>query len=362
MPLAQLLAPAISAAERGRIPDSMIRVGIRRLLAARRDELVQGGCEAEQRRKQEFIARCRDEPIAAVPDLANEQHYEVPSEFFVHALGRRLKYSCCCWPDGVRTLDEAETAALAQTCDRAQLDNGQSILELGCGWGSLSLWMAERYPESRITAVSNSTRQRDYILRRQQEQGITNLCVVTADMNDFDPGAAFDRVVSVEMFEHLRNHAALMRRIGTWLTADGKLFVHVFCHRSVPYFFEPAGEADWMSRHFFRGGVMPCDDLLTHYQADLTLTQQWRWSGRHYARTANAWLANVDRERDAVLEILAAADGAQAAGRWLQRWRIFFMACAELFGSRDGNEWWISQALFQKRRDTLREGRACSTF
>jgi cyclopropane-fatty-acyl-phospholipid synthase len=326
----------------------MIRLGIRRLLSRRRKEILDGGCELQQTRKMQFIQRCSREPIAAEPDQANNQHYEVPAAFYEHVLGSHLKYSCCYWGDEVGSLDEAEEAALAMTCERAQLDDGQRILELGCGWGSLSLWMAKQFPHSQITAVSNSQTQRRHIEQRAASRGLTNLSVRTADINDFDPDQAFDRVVSVEMFEHVRNHAGLMQRVASWLNPGGKLFVHLFCHRSVPYFFEPTGKEDWMAANFFSGGVMPSDDLLLHYQEQLTLRQQWRWNGRHYARTCNAWLENFDERRTALQELFDATHRPDDVRIRLQRWRMFFMACAELFSFEDGNEWWVSHYLFEK--------------
>jgi cyclopropane-fatty-acyl-phospholipid synthase len=345
MSVLHLLGPALSAAEQSRLPDAAIRLGIRRILAARRKQLLAGGCEAQQRRRSEFAAWCRQQPIAALPEQANEQHYELPPAFFQHVLGSRLKYSCCHWGPHTADLDEAEVASLSLTCERARLQNGQQILELGCGWGSLSLWMAERYPQSRITAVSNSAPQRQFIEQQIAARGIGNLQVRTADINSFEPEGTFDRVVSVEMFEHVRNHEELLRRIAGWLNAEGKLFVHHFAHRDVPYAFETTGEDDWMGRYFFSGGVMPCDDLLLHYQSDLQFEQQWRLSGRHYARTCNAWLERMDSQREAIDLILAETYGADQARLWRQRWRMFFMACAELFAYRGGNEWWVAHVL-----------------
>ncbi len=348
MAIMHLLAPAIHAAERGRLPDAVVRFGIRRMLASRLRALHAGGEQARQRRRAEFIEQCRRSPVAALPEKANQQHYEVPAEFYELVLGPHRKYSCCCWPHDAERLEQAEAEALEITCHRAQLQDGQSILELGCGWGSLSLWMAKHYPHSTITAVSNSASQRRFIEDQAQRRNLGNLQIVTADINDFQPPAPVDRVVSVEMFEHVRNHGELLRRIATWLNPGGKLFVHHFAHRTTPYFFEPAGDSDWMAQHFFSGGVMPSHDLLPEYQSDLRSEQRWQWNGEHYARTCDAWLANLDRESARALPILSQTYGDADAALWLQRWRIFFMACSELFAWSGGREWFVSHHLFAR--------------
>ncbi len=358
MNLDDLQHSVIRLAERGAIPDSLIRWGIRRMCEQRLRSDTPEDAEARQRLTERFLAGMRRAPIAPVPEKANEQHYEVPPAFFEHVLGKHLKYSCCFWPDGVGDLDGAEAAALAQTCERAGIADGMRILELGCGWGSLTLWMAERYPGSSITAVSNSHAQRQHILGRAAERGLGNVRVITADMNDLALDERFDRVVSVEMFEHMRNYERLLARIAGWLAPDGRLFVHIFCHRAVPYEFGSDGAGNWMGRYFFSGGIMPSDDLLLRCQRDLALCQQWRWQGTHYQRTAEAWLANLDGRREAVLDVLVRAYGTDAARLWLGRWRIFFLACAELFGFRNGREWWVSHYLFEPR---AADGRAVRT-
>lgn len=339
---------AIGLAERGWLPDALIRFGIRRLCAQRlRDE--HGGEAAPawdvfQRR----IDELRASPLAIHTDAANAQHYELPPRFFELCLGRRLKYSSCFFARGDETLDAAEEAMLALYGARAELADGQQVLELGCGWGSLTLWMAQQFPRSRITAVSNSRAQREFIEARCRAAAIGNVEVVTCDVNRLHLAAGqFDRVVSIEMFEHLRNYERLFENIARWLRPHGKLLVHIFCHRELMYPFETDGADDWMGRHFFTGGLMPSAQTLLWFQRDLAIERQWRLSGTHYAKTANAWLANQDAHRAQVLDVLRAAYGADAR-LWFQRWRMFWMACAELFGYRDGNEWLVSHYRFAK--------------
>jgi cyclopropane-fatty-acyl-phospholipid synthase len=339
---------AIGWVEQGLVPDRVIRQGIRRLLTRRLEEIRAYDCEAAAQAEEAVLREMDAGPIALVPDVANTQHYEVPAAFFEQVLGPHRKYSACWWGEGTSLLHHAEAQALEITCERASLEEGQDILELGCGWGSLSLWMAERYPRARITAVSNSGSQRAFIEARAAEAGLTNLRVITADMNELATEQRFDRVVSVEMFEHMRNWRLLFERVHDWLRPGGRFFVHIFCHRSSPYFFEDRGPTDWMSRHFFSGGLMPSDELPLRLQDELKLRQRWRWCGRHYERTLNAWLANMDARRDAILPILAETYGREDAELWWQRWRIFFMACAELFGYDKGQQWWVSHYLFER--------------
>ncbi|MET0378864.1 MAG: cyclopropane-fatty-acyl-phospholipid synthase family protein [Spongiibacteraceae bacterium] len=339
----------ISRVERGLLPDILVRAGIRRLLKQRLREIGVGDAAKTAALRREFIDTLRHSPVALLPQKANEQHYEVPAEFFGAVLGQHRKYSCCYWPDGIADLDGAEAAALQVTCERAGLANHQDILELGCGWGSLSLWMATHYPDAHITAVSNSHSQRQYIEDQARERGIANLQVITCDMNEFDSTQRFDRIVSVEMFEHMRNWPELFRRVSTWLQPDGRFFMHVFVHRSTPYEFIERDASDWMSRHFFAGGMMPSDDLPEQFQEHLQLLEHWRWDGHHYERTCNAWLQNMDSQRAQLWPLFESTYGSVAARQWWERWRIFFMSCAELFGYDNASEWWVSHYLLERR-------------
>jgi cyclopropane-fatty-acyl-phospholipid synthase len=337
-----MIMTVIRAIEKGLVPDPAVRFGIRRLCETRLRSFGSDGSAAN------YAEVLRKAPLAVHTQAANDQHYELPPEFFLLTLGRNLKYSSAFWPEGCRSLDEAEEAALHAYCERAELADGQSVLELGCGWGSLSLWMARKYPGSRITAVSNSAPQRAFIEARAAERGLRNLRVLTrniVDLQEID-GGPFDRAVSVEMFEHLRNYEALFERISRWLKPDGKLFVHVFTHREYSYPFETDGDDNWMGRYFFTGGQMPGHSLLPQFQKHLSLEKDWAWSGVHYAKTSDAWLANLDRRRDEVSALFRKTYGADAT-LWLNRWRVFFMACSELFGYRGGSEWGVSHYLFR---------------
>ena len=335
---------AIQMAERALFPDFLVRTGIRKLLSERIDSIT-----SSTKTDVDWIEELSKKPLAESTDAANEQHYEIPATYFTTVLGKHLKYSCGYWPEGCDDLDASEAAMLQLSCERARLSNGQRILELGCGWGSLSLWMAEHYPESQITSVSNSNSQREYIESQCRARGIDNLTVITCDINAFKPEATFDRVVSVEMFEHVRNHRRLFGQINDWLKPGGQCFVHIFSHRSQTYLFEARSDKDWMSRYFFTGGIMPSTTLLPS-AADgiLDCEQRWTVNGKHYSRTLEAWLLKQDQNKEAVLATFKECYGAENAMLWYQRWRIFYMACSELFAYKDGEEWPVMHYRFAK--------------
>lgn len=326
-------SPAIVMAERGLVPLPGLRWGIRRLLGQRLRQA------AETQHDRDFQAELTIGPVALHTDSANEQHYEVAPEFFELVLGPHLKYSSALWTGGTVDLGDAERRMLQTTCQRALIEDGQDILELGCGWGSLTLHMAQTFPASRIIAVSNSAAQRRFIEARAP----ANVQVITADMNDFEVESQFDRVVSIEMFEHMRNYEELLRRIRGWLRADGRLFVHVFCHREYAYPFEAEGSDNWMGRYFFTGGIMPSFDLLSRFNRDLAVEEQWEVDGRHYGQTAQVWRENLETRKDEIMPVLRDTYGVDAP-QWYHRWRLFFLACEELFSYRDGREWMVGHS------------------
>tara|TARA_Y100000814_G_scaffold81776_1_gene54062 strand:- start:159 stop:1190 length:1032 start_codon:yes stop_codon:yes gene_type:complete len=343
-----MISKLIELAEKGIIPDFFIRQGIVRNCENRLNNENVSNTEKVSSRKQSWIQQMKESPVALVPEKANEQHYEVPPAFFEKVLGKHLKYSSGYWPDGVNSLDDSEESMLELSFKRAQLKDGDSILELGCGWGSLTCYMASKLPNSKITAVSNSKDQKEHILNRCKNQGLGNIEVITADMNDFKTENNYDRVVSIEMFEHMRNYKKLLSKISSWLNDGGELFIHIFTHQSVVYPFENQGEADWMAREFFSGGMMPSHDLLLHFQDDLIIEDVWRMSGTHYEKTSLAWVNKMDANKDSVMKIFSETYGDDAK-LWFQRWRIFFMSCEKLFGYNNGSEWGVSHYRFSKR-------------
>ncbi len=342
------------AMEKGLLPDSLIRIGIRRLCRERLQEITETELDRRLKRRRDYLTMLKNSPLAVATREANEQHYEVPASFFDLVLGRNKKYSSAHFSSRSLTLDQAEDEALGITMDRANLKDGQKILELGCGWGSLTLAMARKYRGSQIVALSNSHSQREWILARAKSEDLGNITVLTRNVVEVvdleGEFGEFDRVVSVEMFEHLRNYELLFSRISKWLKPEGELFVHIFTHRDASYLFETEGEHNWMGRYFFTGGQMPAQDLFLDFQRDLVLVDQWAWSGVHYGETSERWLQNLDRNRDRVLEIFKSTYGGDQAGVWLNRWRVFFMACAELFNFDHGREWGVTHYRFKNRK------------
>ncbi len=351
-----IVASAIALIERGWVPSSVVRMSIRQLIRKRLHDLE----KAERKRpSSETVAeQCLAEPIAVKTDKANEQHYEVPTEFFKTVLGPRLKYSSCYFAPHL-TLDQAglaqaELDALELTCAHADLQDGMRILELGCGWGSLTLTMAQRFPHAQIVAVSSSKTQRDYIMRQAEQLGVAHrLEIITSDVNQLQLTRTFDRIVSVEMFEHMRNYEMLLQRISQWLAPAGKLFIHIFCHRRFSYFFEEKGSANWMGRYFFSGGLMPSVDLMSRFDRHLHITQTWVWDGTHYSKTCRAWINRMHANRAQILPIFQKVYGTQA-NRWWYRWLLFFEAGAELFGFDEGKEWQVAHLIFEPVQKSAR--------
>ncbi|MFC4262572.1 SAM-dependent methyltransferase [Ferruginibacter yonginensis] len=331
------------------VPDFLIRIGIRKLLKQRLKDETKTNVAFQQAHLMQLIAELKASPIAINTADANEQHYEVPTAFYQYCLGKHLKYSCGYWNEGVTHIDQSEEDMLAITCERAALQNGQKVLELGCGWGSLSLYMAAAFPQSSFTVVSNSRTQKLYIDAQAAERGIHNLTVITADMNSFSLNEQFDRIVSVEMFEHMRNYELLLKKVANMLLPTGKLFVHIFTHKHLAYKFEVKDETDWMSKYFFTGGIMPSDDLLLYFNNDVTIENHWHVSGLHYAKTSEAWLRNMDAHKAEIMPLFKQTYGESAALKWWVYWRLFYMACAELWRYKNGEEWIVSHYLFNKK-------------
>lgn len=344
----------------GKVPDFLLRLGIKRLIKKRAEKQNKLSIEARYDYLNDFIKKLKKQPIAVQTDAANEQHYELPPEFFEKILGRNLKYSCCYWSDNLnykklkkqddleQRLDQAEDEMLKISAERAEIENGQNILELGCGWGSFSFYLARKFPDSRIISMSNSKDQINYINRLAAANKVNNLRAVKADINNFKTEAKFDRIVSIEMFEHMRNYQQLLQKVEGYLLAEGKLFVHIFSHKFYPFIYQNQKKSDWMSRYFFSGGTMPSQDLLHYFSGNLSLEKQWALSGSHYQKTLEVWLENMDQKKEEIYPILESTYGKEAAEKWWNYWRLFFISSAEFFGYNDGNEWFISHYLFQK--------------
>ncbi|MDD0851496.1 cyclopropane-fatty-acyl-phospholipid synthase [Halobacteriovorax sp. GB3] len=337
-----------SIVAKGFLPDFALRRGIRHLIDKRLDEILFGKADQLDQRRRDLVNELSESPIALETDLANDQHYQVPSAFFEKVLGENLKYSCAYWPEGTSSLVDAENRMLELTCERAEIVDGMSILELGCGWGAITLFMAKKYPNSKIVAISNSKTQKIHIESRCEKEGVTNVEVRTCNVAELELSETFDRVVSVEMFEHMRNYKKLLSNISRWLNENGKLFVHVFVHSKMPYKFEVKDESDWMSRYFFSGGIMPSEHLFYYFQDDLKISRHWSFSGEHYAKTARAWLNKMDENKEEIYQIFNEHYGKKEATKWFNYWRVFFMSCEELWAFNRGREWLIGHYLFEK--------------
>ena len=343
--------------EKNLVPDPLLRFGMRRMLGEKLRKESAGGIELQQARLSQLIQGLKNSPIAINTADANTQHYEVPAEFFELVLGKYLKYSGCYWTEGIQGLDEAEKAMLDLYCERAKIVDGQDILELGCGWGSLSLYLAERFPACRILGVSNSSVQRQFIQKRMEARKIKNLEILTADMNVFETPRRFDRVVSIEMFEHMRNYEKLFEKVSGWMKPEAFLFIHVFSHGRFAYPYETKDKGNWMARYFFTGGMMPSDELFLFFQKDLKIRDRWRVDGTHYQKTSEAWLSKMDANREKIMAIFKQTYGEKEALKWWVYWRVFFMACAECFGFSGGQEWLVSHYLFEKKAGSGQNGR-----
>lgn len=328
---------------KGILPDFLIRFGIRNLLKQRLEEIY---FQEKDKYLYDFLNLMNSSPIAVKTEKANEQHYELPSGFYKYVLGNNLKYSCCYY-DGDELLSVAEEKMLKLTSERAQLQNGQKVLELGCGWGSLTLHIAKNYPNSSITGISNSKEQKKFIDEKARVLNLSNVKILTQDMNDFQPLGEFDRIVSVEMFEHIRNYRELFYRLKNCLSNNGKFFMHIFVHKNIPYLFEPKDETDWMSKYFFSGGMMPSDKLLYEFQNIFQIEEHWQVNGTHYSKTSEHWLENMDTHKTEIMDIFQEHYGKEAR-KWFEYWRVFFMACSELWKYRDGEEWFVSHYLLKK--------------
>ena len=338
----------IKLAENGTLPDFLIKKGIKNLCNERLKWAELIGPDKLQEHNQDWINQLKESPIALVPEKANEQHYELPPSFFDIVLGENLKYSSGYWPSDKTNFDESEVEMLKITCKRAELEDNLSVLELGCGWGSLTCFMAQKFPNSKITAVSNSKDQKKHIESRCKKMNLTNIEVITCDMNNFDIDKKFDRVVSVEMFEHMRNYGILLKNISKFLKDNGKLFVHIFTHHTMMYPYVDNGAGDWMAREFFSGGQMPSHNLLLNFQEDLKIEKTWKINGTHYSKTSYAWLNKMDKNKKEIIKIFNKTYGEENSKMWFQRWRIFFLSCAVMFGMKKGSEWGVSHYRFKK--------------
>lgn len=349
MPYEAAMRVALASLERNLLPDAVVRRLTRLLLASRLRLGYLPSADLQLASLLDFKRSLEDMPIAVETDKANSQHYELPTSFFKLVLGKNLKYSCCYFQDKSSTLEDAENAMLGLYCERAQVKDGQSILDLGCGWGSLSIYIAKKYPNCCITGICNSITQKSHIEEQCRDLQLSNVKIIVADIGKFEMEASFDRVISIEMFEHMKNYKELLKKISKWMKQDSLLFVHHFCHKTFPYHFEDKNEDDWITRYFFAGGTMPSANLLLYFQDDVTVVNHWLVNGMHYARTSEEWLRRMDQNLASIRPIFETTYGKDSATKWIAYWRTFFIAVAELFGYSNGEEWMIALYLFKKK-------------
>ena len=345
-----MLNLGIKLTELGIIPESVLRVAIKKIIQQRLSE-IPINTEERQSKKTDFIEALRSSPIALSTNQANEQHYEVPPSFFQEIMGSYLKYSCGWFDENTTSLDTAEENMLKLYVERLGIQNHQRVLDLGCGWGSFTLFAAEKFPNSNFVAVSNSNDQIEFIKNTAKARSLENVEAIKQDMNDLSLEGSFDRIISVEMFEHMRNYGALLKNLGDHLLKDGKLFVHIFTHRDHPYPYEVRGPSDWMSKYFFTSGLMPSHDIFSYFEEDFVVRQSWKINGMHYAKTCNLWLQNHYKNKKTILDIFT---GHYPNPRqWFVRWQLFFLACEELFAYSEGKEWFVSHYLLTPKREII---------
>ena len=330
---------------RGLIPDFLLRRGVRSQGKQRLAMMVKGNLSNDY---EKFLKEASSGEIAVHTDDANNQHYEVDSEFFQYCLGKNLKYSSCYWDENTSSLDQAEDNMLELYCKRADVKDGMDILDIGCGWGSLSLFLANKYPNANITGISNSSSQKLFIDKEASKRNLRNLKIITSDINDFKSSKKFDRIISIEMFEHTKNSKKLLDSIDSWLNPKGCFFMHDFAHKNNPYYFDKDQNNAWMAKYFFTGGMMPNHNLFRDLESNLNYQKSWMLSGTHYEKTSNAWLNKMDHNREKILTLFKENSDIKTAKRNFHFWRLFFIACAEIFGYANGSEWCVSHHLFNK--------------
>jgi len=312
-----------------------------------------GDAEKQHHYREKMIKVFREnEKIAEATEEAKEQHYEVPTDFFLLSLGPWLKYSSCYWPKGCSTLRGAEEAMLEKICERAQIQDGMEILDLGCGWGSCGLYLLKKYPNVKVTFFSNSTTQQAYI-REQAKKGnnLDRIKSIAGDVNVTELNAEFDRIVTNEMFEHMKNYEKLFEKVSKWLKPEtGLLFIHVFCHRFFPYQFKvkDSNNADWMGRNYFTGGSMPSFDTFLYFQKHLAIQNTWMINGVHYSKTLEAWLDLLKEKESIISEIFAKEYGADKVTEHLNGWKLFYIMSSEAFKYNEGNDWCVAHYTFKR--------------